>query len=292
MTLALLWQEYKEENPLGYQYSWFTECYQAWAKKLTLSMRQTHIAGEKVFVDFCDGILITDPVTNEKIKTHLFVGALGASSYTFAYAVLSQEVPSWLHCHVKMYEFFGGVSQITVPDNLLSGITKACRYEAQINLSYEELSRHYGTCIIPARVRRPKDKGKVEAAVLVAQRWVLAVLRHRIFYSIKELNDAISPLLLRLNQKKMRAIKKSRLELFEEIERRELKPLPSARYEFAEWKRVSLNIDYHIEYDDHYYSAPYTLYGQELWLRAGHEIIEVFHRGQRVASPCSVIRKV
>jgi transposase len=284
VTLALLWQEYKSEHPDGYQYSQFAELYRRFEKKLSVVLRQTHRPGEKVFVDFCDGLSLIDPHTGEIIPTQLFVGALGASSYTFALATLSQELPVWLDCHVRMFEFLCGVSSLTICDNLLSGVTHADRYEAELNPSYRELATHYGTCIIPTRVRKPRDKGKVEAAVLVAQRWILAALRHRRFYRLDELNTAIAELLTRLNGRVMRHVRQSRQELYERLDRPALKPLPARPYEFAEWAQVSVNIDYHISFDDHYYSAPYTLTGERLWCRATHHTVELFHKGKRVAS--------
>jgi transposase len=284
VTLALLWTEYKVESPQGYQYSRFAELYRRWQKRLSVVMRQHHRPGEKSFVDYCDGLHLTDPRTGELISTQLFVGALGASSYTFAEATLSQTIPDWLKSHVHMYEFFGGVTPITVPDNLRSGIKKADRYEAEINLSYRDLSEHYGTCIIPARVRKPRDKGKVEAAVLVAQRWILAALRNRTFYSLKELNLAIAELLVRLNGRVMRHVNQSRRELFERLDRPALLPLPAIRYEFADWKKERLPIYYHVRYDDHFYSAHYTLTGELLWCRCSGSTIEIFLNGKRVAS--------
>lgn len=284
VTLALLWEEYKTEHPSGYQYSQFAELYRQWSKKLSISMRQTHRAGEKGFVDYCNGIHVTNKDTGEKIKTELFVGCLGASSYTFAYAAFTQAIPQFIDCHSRMYEFFQGVPAITVPDNLRSGIKSPDRYEAIVNPSYQEMAEYYGTCIIPARVRKPKDKGKVEAAVLVAQRWILAALRNRTFYSLQEMNEAIALLLEKLNNKIMRAVKKSRRQLFEELDRPALKPLPTLRYEFAEWKKVRLNIDYHFTFDDHHYSAPFQMIKEELWIRATDAVIEVFFKGKRVTS--------
>jgi transposase len=285
VTLALLWSEYKAEHPDdGYQYSQFNELYRQWARKLSVVMRQNHRPGEKTFVDYCDGIAFIDPKTGDRVPTQLFVGTLGASSYTFACATLSQELPVWLDCHCRMYEFFRGVTAITVPDNLKAGVKTPDRYEAEINMSYRELANHYNTCIIPARIRKPRDKGKVEAAVLVAQRWILAALRNRTFYSLQELNGAIAELLVRLNNKTMRHVKKSRRELYEQLDRPALKSLPEARYEFAEWKKCRLNIDYHIEFDDHYYSAPFQLIHEVLWCRAGAQTVEIFHKHRRVAS--------
>jgi transposase len=284
VTLALLWSEYKADNPKGYQYSRFAELYRRWQLRLSVVMRQHHRPGEKSFVDYCDGLKIVDSVSGELIPTQLFVGTLGASSYTYAEATLSQTLPDWLGSHVRMYEFFGGVTPITVPDNLRSGVTKACRYEAEINLSYRDLSEHYGTCIIPARPYKPRDKAKVEAAVLVAQRWILAVLRNRTFYSLKELNLAIGLLLEKLNNRVMRHVNQSRRDLFERLDRPALKPLPAMPYEFAEWKKERLPIYYHVRYDDHFYSAHYTLTGQVLWCRGSGSTVEIFHNGTRVAS--------
>jgi transposase len=199
-------------------------------------------------------------------------------------ATRTQALPAWLDCHVRMYEFFGGVSALTVPDNLRSAVKRADRYEAQLNASYRELAEHYGTCVIPARVRKPRDKAKVEAAVLVAQRWILAALRQRTFYHLHEMNEAIAQLLAALNDRVMRHVKQSRRSLYERLDRAALKPLPAAPYEYADWKQVKLNIDYHVSLEDHFYSAPYTLIGQTLWCRAAARTIELFHKGKRVAS--------
>lgn len=284
LTLSLLWQEYKAAHPDGYQQTQFFEYYARWKKKLALSMRQEHRAGERAFVDYCDGLPLTDPRTGEKVPTELFVGCLGASSYTYAEASLSQDLPSWLLSHAHMFEYFGGVPEITTPDNLKSGVKRADRYEPEINPSYQDLVSHYGTCVIPARVRKPRDKGKVEAAVLVAQRWILARLRNRVFHTTAEMNVAIRECLEILNGREMRHLRKSRRELWEEIDRPALKPLPARRYEFAEWQRCRLGIHYHAKYDGHFYSAPYQLAHQELWVRATAETVEIFHQGARVAS--------
>jgi transposase len=291
VTLALLWEEYKAEHPEGYQYSQFAVLYRRFEKRLSVVLRQVHRGGEKCFVDFCDGLALIDEHTGERIKTQLFVAALGASSFTFARATLSQELPAWLDCHVRMYEAFGGVSAITVPDNLRSAIASADRYEAQINPSYRELAEHYGTCIIPARVGKPRDKGKVEAAVLVAQRWILAVLRHRRFYHLEDLNRAIAQLLAKLNDRVMRHVKQSRRQMYERLERPALKALPPRPYEYADWKQVGVNIDYHIAFDDHFYSVPYTLVGETLWCRATMQTVELIHRGKRITSHVRSLKK-
>lgn len=284
VTLALLWQEYKAQHPEGYQYAQFTVLYRAFEKKLSVVLRQHYRGGERCFVDYCDGIAITDPLTGEKIPTQLFVGALGASSYTFAYATGSQTLPEWLDAHVRMYSFFKGVAAITTCDNLAAGVTRADRYEPLVNESCAELARHYGTCVIPARVRKPRDKAKAEAAVLVAQRWILAVLRHRTFYSIAEVNEAMAPLLEKLNHRVMRHVAASRAELYARLDKPALKSLPATPYEFAEWKKVRVNIDYHVAFDDHYYSAPYALVRETLFVRATRTTVELIFKGKRVGA--------
>jgi len=284
LTLSLLWTEYRAEHSDGYQQTQFFEYYARWKKKLAVSMRQEHRAGEKAFVDYCDGIAIIDPKTGERRKTELFVGCLGASSYTFAEASFSQDLASWLLSHVRMFEHFRGVPAIVTPDNLKSGIKRPDRYEPEINPSYQDLVSHYGCCVIPARVRKPKDKGKVEAAVLVAQRWILARLRNRIFHNLSEMNAAIRECLEIVNRRKMRHIGKSRAELWEELDRPALQALPPTRYEFAAWSRMKLQMNYHVRVDEHFYSAPFALIHQELWCRAASETVEIFHQGVRVAS--------
>jgi len=284
LTLALLWQEYLEKHPEGYQYTQYCEHYRRWAKKLSVVMRQNHKAGEKSFVDYCDGPSLVDLKTGELIPTQLFVGVLGASSYTFAESTLTQTLPDWLSSHVRMYEFFGGVTEITVPDNLKSGVNKPCFYEPELNESYRDLSQHYNTAIIPAHVRKPRHKAKVEVGCLVAQRWILMCLRNQIFHSLEDLNDAIKALLKKLNLRTMRHLKKSRFELFEELDRLVLKPLPATRYEFAAWEKARVNIDYHIEFDFHYYSVHYTHAHERVAVRATSSVVEIFLKGERIAS--------
>jgi transposase len=284
VTLMLLWSEYREENPDGYKYTQFCEYYARWKSKLSLVMRQAHRPGEKAFVDFCDGPVITNPRTGEVRSTQIFVGAMGASCYTFALATWSQDIADWTYCNRRFLEFLGGVPQILVPDNLKSGIQRTCRYDPTINPAFQEMSNHYGTCVIPARVRKPRDKAKAENAVLQAQRWILAVLRNRSFSSLQELNDAIAVLLVGLNGKVMRGYGKSRRELFDSLDRPALKALPATPYEWAEWKKVRLGIDYHVRFDDHFYSAPYQLVREDLWLRASAQTVELFFKGNRVTS--------
>jgi transposase len=272
VTLALLWQEYRNvHGGAAYGYTQFCEHYGRFAGKLSLVMRQQHKAGEKAFVDYSDGLSLVDPATGERRKTQLFVGCLGASSYTFAEATLSQTLPEWLLSHVKMFEFFNGVPTVTVPDNLRAAVIGANLYEPTINQSYLECANHYGTVVIPARPRKPRDKAKAEAAVLVAQRWILAKLRDRLFTSISEMNAAIGECLDFLNARKMKHLGKSRQELFLELDSPALKPLPAARYEFAEWKVVRASIDYHVSFDHHHYSVPYM---QNFLLRGPPDFVQ------------------
>jgi transposase len=284
VTLQLLWQEYKEENPEGCQYSWFGEQYRLWKKTLNISMRQEHRAGEKMFIDFCDGLSITDMKTDERTPTELFISVWGASCYTYAEACYTQKKESWLMAHVRAFEYSGCVPHIVVPDNLKSGVTKPCRYEPDINRTYLCMSQHYGTTILPARPGKPKDKAKVENGVWVAQRWILACLRNRTFYSLHELNEAIGPLLEKMNNKKMQKLERTRKELFETLDRPAALPLPQQRYEYADWKKARVNIDYHIEVLCHRYSVPYQLVHQAVDVRITSQAIEVFHKNKRITS--------
>ena len=285
VTKQLLWVEYRESHSDGYEYSRFCEKYQLWAGHLGVTMRQQHVAGEKCFVDFSgDGLEINDPITGEVRVAKLFVAVLGASNLTYVEPVFTEELPTWISCHVRAFEFFGGVSEITVPDNLRSGVTKASKYEPELNRTYAELARHYGTAIIPARAYKPRDKAKVEQAVLFASRWILAVLRNHKFFSLGELRQAVKPLVEKLNNKMMKKLKKSRRQLFDELEKSALKPLPSEPYEFADWERPRVGLNYHVEFDDHWYSVHYTLYRQQLDLRATATTIEVFRGSKREAS--------
>lgn len=285
VTRMLVWQEYREHEPAGYQYSQFCDRYGRWAKRLPITMRQTHRAGEKLFVDFSgDGIAIVDPHTGDRQIAKLFVAVLGASNYTYVEPVVREDLPTWIGCHVRAFEFLGGVPEAVVPDNLKSGVKRADYYDPEINPTYADLARHYGVAVLPARPRRPRDKAKVEQGVLLAERWILAALRNRTFASLADLAEAIWPLVERLNARPMRKLKRSRRELFEEIDRPVLRPLPESSYELAVWKRPTANIDYHVEFDDHYYSVPYQLRGEVLDLRATATTVEIFRSGRRVTS--------
>ena len=285
VTLSLLWQEYKALHPEGLQYSWFCDQYRAWAAKLDLVMRQEHRAGEKLFVDYAGQTApVVDRETGEVRGAQIFVAVLGASSYTFTEATWTQTLPDWTASHVRAFEFFGGCPELVVPDNLRSGVSRAHRYEPDLNPTYHDLARHYGVAVLPTRVRRPRDKAKAEVAVQVVERWILAALRQRTFFSLVELNAAIAKLLDRLNTKSFRKLPGSRRLQFEQVDRPALRPLPAKPYVFAEWKTVRVHIDYHVEVDRHYYSVPYALARRQLDVRLTARTIECFHRGQRVAS--------
>lgn len=283
LTLDQLWREYKEQHPDGYQYTHFSVLYRRWRKKLDYSMRQDHKGGEKLFVDYGEGLSLIDPQSGDLIKTELFVAVWGASTHTFAEASLTQQLPDWIGSHVRAFEYFGCAPQIVVPDCLKSAVSRACRYEPDINPTYADMASHYGICVIPARPARPKDKAKVENGVLIAKRWILSVLRHRKFYTLADLNGAIGELLERLNNRALRKLKQSRRELFVLFDQPHALPLPHKSYEYAEWKIPTVNIDYHIEVDDHYYSVPHELKGEKLQVRFTAHTVEVFQKGQRVA---------
>jgi transposase len=292
VTLQLLWHEYKEVNPDGYQYSQFCEIYRQWTEKLDVCLRQEYRAGEKLFVDYAgQTIPIQDSLTGNKQEAYLFVATLGASNYSFAEATLSQDLPSWIQSHVHAFEFFHGVAEILIPDNLKTGVTHPCRYEPDINPTYLDLAEHYGAVVIPARVRKAKDKAKVEAAVLIAERWILAALRNYTFFSLGELNQAIREKLEDFNLRKFQKIEGTRKELFENLDRPALKPLPEKPYEYAEWKKATVNIDYHIEVDHHYYSVPYQLTREQVEVRITLTTIEVLFKNRRVASHARSYRK-
>lgn len=284
VTLALLWEEYKQNYPQeGYQYSQFCEYYQRWRQKLDYCMRQIHKAGEKVFVDYCDGLSIVDEKTGQGHGTELFVAVWGASNYTYAQASMTQKLPCWISSHVSAFQYFGCVPYVLVPDCLKSGVSKACLYEPDINPTYAEMAAHYGIAVIPARPRHPRDKAKVEAGVLIAQRWILAALRHRTFFNLVQLNSAIQELLERLNTRPLHKLKQSRRQVFNELDRPHALNLPSQAYEYAEWRKATVNIDYHIEVDNHYYSVPFQLLRQQLDVRLTANTLEVLHKGERVA---------
>ncbi len=241
--------------------------------------------GEKLFVDWASQTIpVVDPKTGEIRQAYLFVAVLGASNYTFARAYPSQQLPFWIQAHVEALGFIGGVPEILVPDNTKTGVTHPCYYEPDINRSYHEMATHYGCVVIPTRKKAPRDKAKVEAWVLVAERWILAALRNRSFFSLNELNSAIEEKLEILNNRKMQKLNQSRIELFESLERPELKPLPIVPYQYAEWRTATVHIDYHVEVDGHYYSVPFQLVRQKVEVRLTPLTVEILLKGKRVAS--------
>ena len=284
LTLSQLWLEYKTQHPDGYQYSQYCELYRRWRGKLDYCMRQEHRGGEKVFVDYSDGLSFVDILTGEIISTQLFVAVWGASNYTYAEAALSQTLPEWIRSHIHAFEYFQCAPHLLVPDNLKSGVSKACFYEPELNPTYADLAEHYNCAVLPARPYRARDKAKVETGVLISQRWILAVLRKRTFYSLAELNAAIRQCLERLNNRPLHRVKKSRREMFETIDRPQSLSLPQRHYEYAEWSRAKVNFDYHIEVDHHYYSAPYQLLHEVLDIRLTATTVEAFRKGERVAA--------
>ena len=285
VTLMLLWGEYKRSHPEGYQYSWFCERYRSWAAKIDVVMRGEHKAGEKLFVDWAgDTLAVVDAESGELRPAYLFVAVLGASNYTYAEAALSEDTPAFLAAHSRAFAFFGGVPQIVVCDNLKTGVRRADRYEPDINPAYSDLAAHYGVAVIPARVRHPRDKAKVEAGVLLAYRWIYAALRNRTFFSLAALNEAIAEQLRRLNERPFKKLSGSRASLFAEIEAPALGALPAEPYLYRRRKRARVHIDYHVELEGHYYSVPYHLAREEVELLFDEATVEIFHDGGRIAA--------
>jgi transposase len=286
LTLSQLWIEYKEKYPDGYQYTQYCDYYRQWRDKLDYCMRQEHRCGEKVFIDYCDGLTIVDALNGEIITTQLFVAVWGASNYTYAEATLSQSLPEWIRSHLHALEYFNCAPHVLVPDNLKSGVNKACKYEPELNPTYSDLADHYHCAVIPARPHKARDKAKVEVGVLISQRWILAVLRKRTFYSLSELNVAIRECLERLNSRPLHRVKKSRKELFETLDRPAALPLPQRSYEYAEWYKARVDINYHIKVasEEHYYSVPYQLLHERLDIRLTATTVEAFYKGERIAA--------
>jgi transposase len=285
VTLVLLWQEYKAATPDGLQYSQFCEAYRMWATRLDLVMRQRHRAGETLFVDYAGQTMpVVDPHTGEIRDASIFIAVLGASNYTYAEATWSQSLPDWIGSHVRAFEALGGVPQVLVPDNLKAAVTRPHRYEPALNRTYLDMAQHYGVAIVPARAGRPRDKAKVEVGVQVVERWILARLRDHTFFTLGALNTAIKDLRTALNQRPFKKLPGSRLSLFASLDRPALRPLPDRPYQYAEWKLVRVNIDYHVEVAGHYYSVPYALVKHQLEARISDHTVELFHQGKRVAS--------
>ena len=286
MTKQLLWEEYTQRYPNRcYSYSQFCDRYRHWCAKQKRSMRQHHKAGEKCFVDYCaPTVPIICASTGEAKQAQVFVAALGASNYTYAEATWSQSLPDWLGSHVRMLKYFGGSPAMIVPDNLKSGVSKACRYDPDINPSYQQLAEHYQLAVVPARPYKPKDKAKAENGVLIVERWILARLRHHNFFSLAEVNQCIRALLEDLNSKAFKQLPGNRRTAFEQLDKPALQALPTQPYRYVAIKPVKVNIDYHVQYDNHHYSVPHQYVGERLELHAGETLIQLYFRQQPVAS--------
>lgn len=285
VTRMLLWQEYKAACPEGWQYSVFCDRYRRWLARQEPVLRQQHAAGDKLFVDYAgQTVPVIDRYTGEVREAQIFIAVFGCSNYTYAEATLSQQLPDWLASHVRALEYFGGVPAAIVPDNLKSPVHKALRYEPELNPSYQEFAEHYQVAILPARVKKPRDKAKVEAGVLIVERWILARLRDRTFFSLGELNAAIAELLEDLNTRPFKKLEGCRRSRFAELDAPALKPLPARRYEFGEWRRAKVHPDYHIEVKRSLYSVPYQLIGERVDVRLTAGAVEIFHRGKPVAA--------
>jgi transposase len=284
VTLLLLWEEYRAAHSSGYGYSRWCELYRSWEKLLSPTMRQAHPAGERLFVDYAGHTVeVVDGSTGELRSAQVFVAVLGASNYTYAEATWSQGLPDWIGAHVRALAFLGGVPRQIVPDNLRAGVLRANWHEPGLNPTYRDLAAHYHTAILPTRVRKPRDKAKVEAGVLVVERWILARLRNQRFFSLAELNAAIATLLADLNARPMRKLGVSRRELFEQLDRPALSPLPAEPFVYAEWRIRRVALDYHVDIEGHYYSVPHRLLRQQVEARLTARTVELFHKGERVA---------
>ncbi len=285
VTLLILWDEYIAADPGGYSYSRFCELYRAFEKTLSVTMRQTYAAGERLFVDYAgDGVpVVIDRLTGEIRMAQIFVAVLGASSFTFAKATWTQALPDWIAAHVRAFEAIDGVPELVVPDNTKTAIVKACFYEPEVNRTYAEMAAHYGTAILPARPRRPRDKAKVEQAVLIVERWLIGRLRRRIFHSLADVDAALGELMTQLNQRQPLRRLVTRRRLLDEVDRPALKALPGEPYEYSEWRGCRVGVDYHVDIDAHYYSVPYRFARAEVDARLTARGVEIFHKGERIA---------
>ncbi|MGH6972533.1 MAG: IS21 family transposase [Caulobacteraceae bacterium] len=287
VTLRILWDEYIAADPGGYRYSRFCELYRGWEARLPVTMRQAHLGGDKLFVDYAGDLVpvIVDARTGETRRAHLFVAVMGGSSLSFAHASWTETLPDWIDAHVQAFAFFGGAPRLIVPDNPKVAVIKASLYEPQVNRTYGEMAAHYGTAVLPARPRRPRDKAKVEAAVRIVERWLLGKLRHRRFHGLADVNAAIAELMADLNDRRvLRHVGRTRRQLFEEIDAPQLKPLPAEPYVLAEWRARKVGLDYHVDVDGHFYSVPYRHARAAVEVRATLRTIEVFLKGERIAA--------
>jgi transposase len=286
VTLSVLWEEYTAQHPGGYRYSWFCDLYRAWEGKLSVTMRQSHAGGDKLFVDYAGDTVpvIIDRLTGEIRDAQIFVAVMGASSFSYAQATWTQGLADWLASHIGALEAIGGSPKLLVPDNAKVAVIKACLYDPQVNRTYAEMAAHYDMGVLPARPKKPKDKAKVEAGVLIVERWLLGRLRNHKFYSLTELNQAIQGLLHHLNEvRPFRRLGVTRRQLLEELDRPFLKPLPVEPYVFAEWRARRVGVDYHVDVDGHFYSVPYRFAREQIEVRLTARTVEVFFKGERIA---------
>ena len=284
VTLQLLWQEYRQAHPGGFQYSRFCELYNEWADTLDPVLRLPHEPGQKMFVDWAGMTMPIHHADGTTADASIFVSVLGFSNKTYAEAFANQQLPSWIAGHCHAFNFYGGVSRAVVPDNPKTAVIHASRYEPELHATYQAMAGHYGTAILPARPKEPRDKAKVEGGVLIAERQILAALRDCKFFSVGELNHAIRPLLEKLNAQPFQKLEGSRNSLFDTQEKDKLLPLPTQPFEFATWAKAKANIDYHVSVDNHFYSVPYSLIHRQLDVRLSEQMVELFHDGKRVAA--------
>ena len=285
VTLQVLWDEYIAEHPEGYRYSRFCDLFRRWEGRLPLVMRQSHGGGEKLFVDYAgDKVPVVDRRTGEVRDAHLFVAVMGGSSLSFGHATWTEQMPDWIESHNAAFAYFGGAPQLLVPDNAKVAVIKACHFDPMVNRSYTDMARHYGTAVLPARPRKPRDKAKVEACVGIVERWLLGRLRHRTFYSLAEVNAAIAECMADLNDRRvLRQFGKTRRQLFAEIDAPNLKPLPAEPWVHAEWKRCRVGLDYHIACLQHHYSVPHRFARREVEARITARTVEIFLGSERIA---------
>lgn len=285
LTLELLWAEYREQHPGGYSYSRFCKLYRHWKKAKDVVMRQEHRPGERMFLDWAGAVIPVHLADGARLEAALFVSALGVSSYIYAEALPNKQMESFLKTQIHAFEFYGGCPKLLVEDNTKTGVTRACRYEPDLNPTYQEFAQHYHVGVLPTRVAKPRDNAKAESAVQVVQRWIVMRLRNRIFHSLAALNEAIRELLVLVNQRPFRKRRdQCRASLFERIDRPALQPLPAEPYDLSQWARARVNIDYHVTFENNYYSVPYTLTGEMVDLRVTPATVEIFHQSRRVAS--------
>lgn len=285
LTLELLWEEYREQHPKGYSYSRFCKLYRKWKRGQDVVMRQQHRPGERMFLDWAGAVIPIQRAAGGAGEAALFVSALGVSSYTFAAALPNKQMESFIKAQIDAFAFYGGCPALLVEDNTKTGVTKACRYDPDLNPTYQEFARHYGVGVLPTRVGKPRDNAKAESAVQVVQRWIVMRLRKRVFFSVQQANEAIRELLVPLNQRPFRKRPgECRASLFAAIDKPALRPLPESPFDLCAWSQARVNIDYHIVSDGNFYSVPYLLAGERVDVRLTPSTVEIFHEGKRVAS--------